>query len=73
MREGFSVSAIIEALQFLIPCTFCDELVAKGDGMAILAWIDHSTWGSKSSLTRQERHYSEMAACYETKKTSKPR
>ena len=31
MREGFSVSATIEALQFLIPCTLCDELVVKGD------------------------------------------
>ena len=31
MREGFSVSATIEALQVLIPCTFCDELVVKGD------------------------------------------
>ena len=25
------VSATTEALQFLIPCTFCDELVVKGD------------------------------------------
>ena len=31
MRKGFSVSATIEALQFLIPCTLCDELVVKGD------------------------------------------
>ena len=31
MREGFSVSATIGALQFLIPCVFCDELVVKGD------------------------------------------
>ena len=31
MREGFSVSATKEALQFLIPCTLCDELVVKGD------------------------------------------
>ena len=39
MREGFSVSATIEALQILIPCTFCDELVVTGDKMPILAWI----------------------------------
>ena len=31
MREGFSVSATIEVLLFLIPCTLCDELVVKGD------------------------------------------
>ena len=33
MRKGFSVSAttIIEALQFLIPRTLCDELAVKGD------------------------------------------
>ena len=31
MRKGFSVSATIEALQFLIPRTLCDELVLKGD------------------------------------------
>ena len=31
MRKGFSVSATIEALQFLIPRTLCDELVVKGD------------------------------------------
>ena len=33
MREGFSTPATIEveALQFLIPCTLCDELVVKGD------------------------------------------
>ena len=32
MRKGFYISAtIIEALQFFIPCTFCDELVVKGD------------------------------------------
>ena len=29
-REGFSVSATVEALQFLIPCTLCDELGVKG-------------------------------------------
>ena len=39
MREGFSVSATIEALQFLIPCNFCDELVEKADEMPILPWI----------------------------------
>ena len=39
MREGCSVLATIEALQFLIPRTFCDELVVKGDEMPILAWI----------------------------------
>ena len=37
MREGFSVSATIEALHFLIPCTLCDELVVKGD--------DCPSWG----------------------------
>ena len=31
MRKGFSVSATIEALQFLIPRTLCDELAVKGD------------------------------------------
>ena len=31
MRKGFSVSATIEALQFLVPRTLCDELVVKGD------------------------------------------
>ena len=31
MREGFSVSATIEALKFFIPRTLCDELVVKGD------------------------------------------
>ena len=30
MTEGFSVSTTIEALQFLIPCTFCNEMVVKG-------------------------------------------
>ena len=36
---GFSVSATIETLQFLILCAFCDGLVVKGDEMPILAWI----------------------------------
>ena len=40
MREGFSNSAIIEALQFLIPGTFCDELVAKV--MNAHLGVDHS-------------------------------
>ena len=31
MRKGFSVSATIESLQFLIPRTLRDELVVKGD------------------------------------------
>ena len=31
MRKGFPVSATIEALQFLIPRTLCDELAVKGD------------------------------------------
>ena len=32
MRRGFSVSAtILEALQFLIPRTLCDELTMKGN------------------------------------------
>ena len=31
MRKGLSVSATIEALQFLIPRTLCDELVVKED------------------------------------------
>ena len=31
MRKGFSVLATIEALQFLIPRTLCDELVVKRD------------------------------------------
>ena len=31
MRKGFSVSATIEALQFLIPRILCDELAVKGD------------------------------------------
>ena len=32
MKKGFSVSAtIIQALQFLIPRTLCDELAVKGD------------------------------------------
>ena len=31
MRKGLSVSATIEALQFLIPRTLCDELAVKGD------------------------------------------
>ena len=32
MTKGFSVSAtIIEALQFLIPRTLCDEVAVKGD------------------------------------------
>ena len=30
MPKGFSVSATIEALQFLIPLTLCDKLVVKG-------------------------------------------
>ena len=45
MREDFSVSATVEALQFPIPRTFCDELaVLKGDEMPILAWITRVTW-----------------------------
>ena len=36
MREGFSISATIEALQFLTPRTFCDEMVMKGDDC--LSW-----------------------------------
>ena len=32
MRKGFSVSATIEALQFLIQRTLGDELAVKGDG-----------------------------------------
>ena len=36
MRKGFSVSATIEALQFLIPRTLCDELAVKGDDC--LSW-----------------------------------
>ena len=31
MRKGFSVSATIEALEFLIPRTLYDELAVKGD------------------------------------------
>ena len=31
MREGFSISATIEAVKLLVPCTFCDELVVKGN------------------------------------------
>ena len=31
MSADFFVSATIEALQFLMSCTFCDELVVKGD------------------------------------------
>ena len=36
MREGFSVSATMKTLQFLTPCTLCDELVVKGDDC--LSW-----------------------------------
>ena len=31
MRKGFSISATIETLQFLIPRTLCNELAVKGD------------------------------------------
>ena len=60
MREGFSVSATMEALQFLIPCTFCDELVVKGD--------DGPSWrGSRRGVQHlahqhdKKSAYSEMA------------
>ena len=57
MREGFSVSATIEALHFLIPCTICDEVVVKGDDCPS-SGVDHSWWSSESGSTRPEEYLS---------------
>ena len=61
MREVFSVSAAIEALQSLIPCTLCDELVVKGDDCP--SWrgslvVKFNIWLNK---TNKKSTYSEIA------------
>ena len=61
----------MEALQFLLPCTFCDELVVKGDDCP--SWrksliVKFNFWLNKTST------YSEMSDSHtkQKKKTSKP-
>ena len=45
MKEGFSVSTTIKALQFLIPCPVCDELVVRGDDCP--SWPGFTIWLNK--------------------------
>ena len=61
MRRGFSVSATIEALQFFIPRTLCDELVVKGDdcpSWRVSLVVKFNIWLNK---TRRVRTYSEIS------------
>ena len=60
MRQGFSVSATIEALQFLIPRTLCDELAVKGDDCP--SWRESLVVNFNIWLNRtQKSTYSEIA------------
>ena len=71
MREGFSVSATTEALQFLIPCIFCDELVVKGDDCS--SWRGSLVVDFKIYLAQHDKKstYSEMADSHYMKQRKK--
>ena len=59
MRKGFSVSATIEALQFLIPCALCDELMVIGDdslSRCVSLVVKFNIWLNKTKSTNLFRN-----------------
>ena len=75
MRKGFSVSATIEALQFLIPRTLCDELAVKWDdcpsGRVSLV-VKFNIWINKTRRVPILKLLISIRSNRKRRKTSKP-